>query len=93
MRVLRLRKGRRCGALLALVLVRREAKLSRLQLDFVSKVSHELRTPLTSIRMFVDMLREGRGRGEDAELCLDILQKETTRLSQRIERLLARVRA
>src|SRR3954466_15167628 len=32
------------GAVLALVFLRREANLSRLQLDFVSKVSHELRT-------------------------------------------------
>jgi two-component system, OmpR family, phosphate regulon sensor histidine kinase PhoR len=75
------------GAVLALVFLRREANLSRLQLDFVSKVSHELRTPLTSIRMFVETLRYESDR-KNVETCLDVLQKETERLSTRIERLL-----
>jgi len=77
------------GAVLVLVLLRREAELSKLQMDFVSKVSHELRTPLTSIRMFVETLRLDRAR-DDAErqLCLEVLDQETTRLSTRIERLL-----
>lgn len=75
------------GAVLALVFLRREATLSRLQLDFVSKVSHELRTPLTSIRMFVETLRYEHEQ-QKVETCLDILQSETERLSERIERLL-----
>ena len=75
------------GAVLALVFLRREANLSRLQLDFVSKVSHELRTPLTSIRMFVETLRYESER-KNIETCLDVLQQETERLSMRIERLL-----
>ena len=77
------------GGVLALVFLQREAKLSRLQLDFVSKVSHELRTPLTSIRMFVEMLQSGSDRDPaENELCLAVLQKETIRLAERIERLL-----
>ncbi len=77
------------GGVLALVFLRREANLSRLQLDFVSKVSHELRTPLTSIRMFVEMLQSGADKDPaENELCLQVLQKETIRLSERIERLL-----
>ena len=48
------------GTVLTLVFVRREANLSKLQSDFVSKVSHELRTPLTSIRMFVETLQMKR---------------------------------
>jgi two-component system phosphate regulon sensor histidine kinase PhoR len=77
------------GAVLVLVLLRREAQLSKLQMDFVSKVSHELRTPLTSIRMFAETLRLDRAR-DDAErqLCLEVLDQETARLSVRIERLL-----
>ena len=75
------------GAVLALVFLRREANLSRLQLDFVSKVSHELRTPLTSIRMFVETLRYESDR-KNVETCLNVLQQETERLSMRIERLL-----
>src|SRR3954468_23463495 len=58
------------GAVLALVFLRREAALSRLQLDFVSKVSHELRTPLTSIRMFVETLRYEHEQ-QKVDTCLD----------------------
>jgi len=75
------------GTVLALVFVRREAKLSKLQLDFVSKVSHELRTPLTSIRMFVETLQYEQDE-ERVATCLSVLQTETSRLSERIERLL-----
>jgi two-component system phosphate regulon sensor histidine kinase PhoR len=76
------------GGVLSLVFLRREAKLSKLQLDFVSKVSHELRTPLTSIRMFAEMLQSEDKSAEETEVCLRVLQEETLRLSERIERLL-----
>ena len=75
------------GVVLALVFVRKEANLSRLQLDFVSKVSHELRTPLTAIRMFVETLRYEHEPAK-VDTCLDVLQRETERLNTRIERLL-----
>src|SRR5271156_4526135 len=48
------------GIVLVLVFLRREANLSELQADFVSKVSHELRTPLTSIRLFVETMERSR---------------------------------
>jgi len=77
------------GTALALVFLRREANLSKLQMDFVSKVSHELKTPLTSIRMFVDMLQMKRASSPaELEQCIGVLQKETTRLNERIDRLL-----
>jgi len=77
------------GIVLALVFLRREAKLSQLQSDFVSKVSHELRTPLTSIRMFVEMLQTKRVTNpEQVDQCLEVLGEETARLAERIERLL-----
>ncbi|HEY2952174.1 MAG TPA: histidine kinase dimerization/phospho-acceptor domain-containing protein, partial [Verrucomicrobiae bacterium] len=40
--------------------LRRQLTLARQKTDFVSNVSHELKTPLTSIRMFSEMLAEGR---------------------------------
>jgi two-component system, OmpR family, phosphate regulon sensor histidine kinase PhoR len=77
------------GAVVSLVFLRKEAKLSKLQLDFVSKVSHELRTPLTSIRMFVEMLQMKRLQSpEEIDVCLDVLAKESGRLTERIQRLL-----
>ncbi|MBK8173513.1 MAG: two-component sensor histidine kinase [Sandaracinaceae bacterium] len=77
------------GSVLALVFLRRQANLSKLQMDFVSKVSHELKTPLTSIRMFVEMLHMKRvSNPEELEACFDVLSRETERLSERIDRLL-----
>jgi len=67
----------------------REARLSRMKTDFVSLVSHELRTPLTSIRMFIDTLAMGRVTNEgDHQQVLQMLSRETERLSSMIERVL-----
>lgn len=77
------------GIVLALVFLRREETLSKLQMDFVSKVSHELKTPLTSIRMFVETLQMKRVTNPDeVDACLEVLSRETGRLTERIERLL-----
>jgi two-component system phosphate regulon sensor histidine kinase PhoR len=77
------------GTIGTLVVLYREAYVSRLQTDFVNKVSHDLRTPLTSIRMFVETLQLGRledpVRQKEA---LDIISSETERLSALITRLL-----
>jgi signal transduction histidine kinase len=67
----------------------REAKLSRLKTDFVSLVSHELRTPLTSIRLFIETLALGRVKDpNEMQTVLDLLAKETARLSAMIESVL-----
>src|SRR5271156_5082366 len=75
------------GVVLVLVFVRREANLSELQADFVSKVSHELRTPLTAIHLFAETLE----RADDEETrrqCIEKLISESDRLGARIDRLL-----
>lgn len=76
------------GVVLVWVFVRREANLSRLQSDFVSKVSHELRTPLTSIRLFAETLALRRGDREAEDKCIAALERESSRLSELIGRLL-----
>jgi two-component system phosphate regulon sensor histidine kinase PhoR len=76
------------GVILVLVFVRREANLSQLQADFVSKVSHELRTPLTAIRLFAETIERAKGDDATVDKCLATLIKETERLTTRIERLL-----
>ncbi len=76
------------GVVLVWVFVRREANLSALQSDFVSKVSHELRTPLTSIRLFAETLALRRGDEAAAQKCIEGLSKESTRLQELIDRLL-----
>src|SRR3954469_8023359 len=77
------------GITATVVYVRRGTSLARLQAEFVQKVSHDLRTPLTSIKMFVETLQEGRLTDRDKiEECLDVLARETDRLTAMVERLL-----
>jgi two-component system phosphate regulon sensor histidine kinase PhoR len=77
------------GGIAAIIVVRREARLGRLQTDFVNKVSHDLRTPLTSIRMFVETLQLGRFTDPaQQQEALEIIAEETERLSGLINRLL-----
>jgi Na+/proline symporter/nitrogen-specific signal transduction histidine kinase len=60
-------------------------ELDHLKDDFVSTVSHELRTPLTSIRAFSEILREDpEMEVAQRERFLDIIVKETERLSRLI---------
>ncbi len=78
------------GATVTLLGIRADRRLAALQIDFVSKVSHELKTPLTSIRMFVDTLRMGRVKERpQVDHCLEVISKETDRLSLLIGRLLS----
>src|SRR5512136_297917 len=77
------------GSAATLMVVQREARVARLQTDFVNKVSHDLRTPLTSIRMFVETLQMGRLTDEVRRTeALSIIADETARLSTLINRLL-----
>jgi two-component system phosphate regulon sensor histidine kinase PhoR len=76
------------GVILVWVFVRREANLSQLQSDFVSKVSHELRTPLTSIRLFSETLALRRTDPAAVDTCIAGLNREGARLQDLIDRLL-----
>ena len=75
------------GVVLVIVFVRREANLSALQADFVSKVSHELRTPLTAIRLFAETIERSADEKTRRE-CVERLISESERLGGRIDRLL-----
>lgn len=62
---------------------------NRLKNDFISSISHELRTPLTSIKGWGEtILTGGLDDKEETELGLNIIIKETTRLSEMVEELL-----
>jgi two-component system phosphate regulon sensor histidine kinase PhoR len=76
------------GAVLVWAFVRREAKLSELQADFVSKVSHELRTPLTAIRLFAEAVERKPGDEALGTRCASAIIGETDRLASHIGRLL-----
>src|SRR5262245_12281631 len=75
------------GVILVWVFVRREANLSQLQSDFVSKVSHELRTPLASIRLFSAPLTLRRADPEAIGTCVSGLKREGVGLQELIDRL------
>ncbi|MEO6036608.1 MAG: HAMP domain-containing sensor histidine kinase [Verrucomicrobiota bacterium] len=66
-----------------------ELKLARQKTDFVSNVSHELKTPLTSIRMFSELLAEGRVTelGKQKSY-LQIISAEASRLTRLINNVL-----
>jgi signal transduction histidine kinase len=69
--------------------IRREGELSRLRADFVASISHELRTPLAQMRLYLETLRLGRFHTDaQREWSLDNVERETTRLSQLVERVL-----
>jgi len=69
--------------------LRRELQLARKKTDFVSNVSHELKTPLTSIRMFSELLSEGKVADESQRKhFLQIIGSETARLTRLINNVL-----
>lgn len=77
------------GVLVTTRTVLREAKAAQLKSDFVSNVTHELKTPLTSIRMFLETLMLGRVTDEEeAQECLQVMARESERLTRLIEKLL-----
>jgi signal transduction histidine kinase len=66
-----------------------ELKLARQKTDFVGNVSHELKTPLTSIRMFSELLAEGRVADPAKQRSyLNIITAEAARLTRLINNVL-----
>ena len=67
----------------------RQLALARQKTDFVSNVSHELKTPLTSIRMFAELLAEGRVTDPGkSRSYLNIISGEASRLTRLINNVL-----
>jgi signal transduction histidine kinase len=77
------------GGWLIVADLNRQLELARQKTDFVSNVSHELKTPLTSIRMFSELLAEGRVTdAEKRRSYLNIITAETSRLTRLINNVL-----
>jgi signal transduction histidine kinase len=77
------------GGFLLMTDLRRKLVVAQQKTDFVSNVSHELKTPLTSIRLFSDLLAEGRvAEEEKRQSYLKIISAETARLTRLINNIL-----
>ncbi len=77
------------AGLVILSTLRSEMILARQKTSFVTNVSHELKTPLTSIRMFSEMLKEGRQPDvEKQRFYLGLMLAETERLTRLINNVL-----
>jgi len=77
------------GGMMVMSTLRSEMNLARQKTTFVTNVSHELKTPLTSIRLFAEMLKEGRQPDADRQRkYLGLMVSETERLTRLINNVL-----
>ena len=66
-----------------------ELRAAQQRTTFVANVSHELKTPLTSIRMFAEMLRDGRQTDPARrQRYLDLMVAESGRLTRLVNNVL-----
>jgi signal transduction histidine kinase len=77
------------GASLLIAQARQSHQESIQKTSFVSNVSHELKTPLTTIRMYSELLRDGRVTEEDKRAhYLQTILHESERLSRLVNNVL-----
>ncbi len=77
------------GVVFLIYAASKERALSDLKSEFIANVSHELKTPLSVIRMFGEMLREGRvGTEQKSKQYLEIICREAERLTSLIDNVL-----
>jgi signal transduction histidine kinase len=77
------------GGAIVLLGLGQELRAAQQRTTFVANVSHELKTPLTSIRMFAEMLRDGR-QADPArrQQYLDLMVAESGRLARLVNNVL-----
>jgi signal transduction histidine kinase len=69
--------------------IRKEQELARVRDDFISGVSHEFRTPLTQIRMFTELLADGKLQTDDERVrSTEVINREARRLTHLVENIL-----
>jgi two-component system phosphate regulon sensor histidine kinase PhoR len=78
------------GAIVVVILLRRRARIARLQADLLANVSHELRTPLAAVRMYAESLLSGLLRDDPlrTEESLRLILQQTEWLDAMIDRVL-----
>lgn len=68
--------------------LRRRRKLDQARARFITELAHDLRTPLTSLRLHAEMLAEGRAPEEKREDYVEIMARESSRVSGLLANLL-----
>ena len=63
----------------------KQARLNRLQSNFISSVSHELKSPLASIQLYLETLKYQQVSAEESRDFVDTMLADTVRLSSLIE--------
>lgn len=78
-----------CAGGMLLLEAQRNRRDALQKTTFVSNVSHELKTPLTTIRMYADLLREGRVDDEEKKVrYLSTIASESERLTRLVNNVL-----
>lgn len=76
------------GVYLIFVFWNKQAKLNRLQSNFVSSVSHELKSPLASIQLYLETLKYQKVSTQEKHEFVEMMLADTERLSGLIENIL-----
>jgi signal transduction histidine kinase len=76
------------GAVLIIYMTGYQLRLASKKTSFVANVSHELKTPLTTIRLYTEMIKDGRVAEESRRKYLETILNESQRLSSLINNVL-----
>lgn len=76
------------GVFLIFVFWNKQARLNRLQSNFISSVSHELKSPLASIQLYLETIKYQDLSPQETREFVDIMLSDTERLSSLIENIL-----
>jgi signal transduction histidine kinase len=77
------------GVYIIFVYWNKQARLNKLQSNFVSSVSHELKSPLASIQLYLETLKYQEVSKEDCEDFVETMLTDTERLGALIDNILA----
>ena len=76
------------GVYIIFVYWNKQARLNKLQSNFVSSVSHELKSPLASIQLYLETLKYQKVSKEDSEDFVETMLTDTERLAALIDNIL-----
>jgi signal transduction histidine kinase len=77
------------GVYIIFVYWNKQARLNRLQSNFVSSVSHELKSPLASIQLYLETMKYQEVSKEETDEFVEMMLADTERLGSLINNILA----